>query len=247
MRIDPSKMTRNAKAVLDQLVISPNSQMIAKANVTIMFPSRFLSKNLASLGGEPLCVGLFLVALDSGEYAVMNWVAKVPLRPSSIMETEHDGVLYQEFEFFKGDVICPNTNLVISDTLAYYVYEELYSTGKYPWYFTEYDALTLLKTSKETCGVKLAANNATFEMLVAHLTRQIQNRYDFHRHNNPGDMNRKIGDGFDIIALRNVSYGAQDTTSKIMGSYLDEGLTSALISPSDRASALEEIYRKNQR
>lgn len=247
MRIDPSKMTRNAKAVLDQLVISPNSQLIAKANVTIMFPSRFLSKNLASLGAEPSCVGLFLVALDSGEYAVMNWVAKVPLRPSSVMETEHDGVLYQEFEFFKGDVICPNTNLVKSDTLAYYVYEELYSTGKYPWYFTEYDALTMFKTAQETCGVKLAANNATFEMLVAHLTRQIQNRYDFHRHNNPGDMNRKIGDGFDIIALRNVSYGAQDTTSKIMGSYLDEGLTSALISPSDRASALEEIYRKNQR
>lgn len=247
MRLDPSKLTRNAEAVIKQLTITPNDQLVAKANVTIMFPSRFLSKHLAGLGENPWCAGLFLMALDTGEYAVFNWLSKIPLRPSSIREVDIDGVGYHELEFFRGDVICPNTNLVMYDTLGYYVYEEMYSTGKYPWYFQEYDVLTLFKTVKEAGGVTLAANNATLEMLVAHLTRRIDNRYEFYRHSNPGDMNRLIGDGFDIIALRNVSYGAQDTASKIMGSYLDEGLTSALISPSDRASALEEIYRKNQR
>lgn len=246
MRLDPATMVRNADAVSKQLLITPNDQLIAKDNITIQFPSRFLSKNIAGLGDNPWAIGVFAVALDTGEYAVFNWMAKVPLAPSSIREVEYQGVAYQEFEFFKGDVICPNINLVLSDTLPYYLYEEMYSTGKYPWFLSELDVLTLFKTTADAAGIRLVSNNATYEMLIAHLTRQTSDRYKVYRHVAAADMTKLIGPEFDIIGLRNVAYGAQDTTSKIMGSYLDEGLTSALISPSDRISTIESIYRKNQ-
>ncbi len=142
--------------------------------------------------------------------------------------------------------VSPNINLVLSDTLPYYLYEEMYSTGKYPWFLSELDVLTLFKTTADAAGIRLVSNNATYEMLIAHLTRQTSDRYKVYRHVAAADMTKLIGPEFDIIGLRNVAYGAQDTTSKIMGSYLDEGLTSALISPSDRISTIESIYRKNQ-
>jgi hypothetical protein len=43
------------------------------------------------------------------------------------------------------------------------------------------------------------------------------------------------------IPLRSVTYTATNTTNKLAGSYFQEGLVSALVSPSERKERIESI------
>ena len=47
-----------------------------------------------------------------------------------------------------------------------------------------------------------------------------------------------------LIPFRSVTYGATNTTAKLMGAYFDEGLTSALVNPSQRTEKIEELLRR---
>ena len=47
-----------------------------------------------------------------------------------------------------------------------------------------------------------------------------------------------------FIPLRSVVYGATNTTNKLAGSYFNEGVISALVSPSTRIEPIEELLRK---
>lgn len=52
-----------------------------------------------------------------------------------------------------------------------------------------------------------------------------------------------VSDRVAWVPLRNVEFGAQDTTAKITGSYMAEGLDSAIVNPSDKVSKIESILR----
>ena len=45
------------------------------------------------------------------------------------------------------------------------------------------------------------------------------------------------------VPLRNVSLGSVDTYSKLMGSYFEEGLTSALADKSKKMTRIEKVLR----
>jgi hypothetical protein len=48
----------------------------------------------------------------------------------------------------------------------------------------------------------------------------------------------------EIIALRSVQDGASNTTAKLMGAYLDEGINSALVDPAERLERVEDLLRR---
>lgn len=103
------------------------------------------------------------------------------------------------------------------------------------------DSCKILDSLKEFSGVNLGANFALLRIYNATTTRSLEDRTvpareqyktqaDFHRM----DVDR--------IALRSVAYVADNTTSRLNGSYLAQGFNSALVNPSESIEEVEQVY-----
>ena len=72
-------------------------------------------------------------------------------------------------------------------------------------------------------------------MIISAITRSRKDLTQYYRNNPDGD--------YEFIALRNTALGATNTLAKVMGSFYELGLTSALARESDRLEDIEEMLR----
>jgi len=150
---------------------------------------------------------------------------------------------YYEFRFDPGTTVVKSLNCVMDDTLPYQMYREFIELGKIPVYLSYSDMANLFESCGELCGVDLGANEAVLSAIASSVMKD------------PDDMRRsfsfKINSILDelserpaIVPFRDVQYGATNTTAKIMGSYSDLAITSALVNPSERNEQFEDLLRK---
>ena len=115
--------------------------------------------------------------------------------------------------------------------------------GKIPWYLNYSDLGILFTTAKLHAGANLGVDNAALEMIVSSLARDPQDRMRYYRHSvdTPKDTRNNPPD---IIPLRSVALSTTNTTAKLLGNYMQEGVTSALVSPTERSESIETMLRK---
>lgn len=236
-----STMKRDASVIHAGLVEQPGGILLAKEALKIYTPRRFEAKKLAVIGSEIRIVGIFAIAI--GEvYGVSKVIAMMPITPSSTTIVTIDGDDYYEFSFDKGAVVCPNTNLVRDDSLAFKVYDEIMAGGHIPTFFSGEDLAKLFESAKYHANINLAPTNAPLEMIAASISRDPKDLRRYYRH-----VISKIEDQDKtpprFIAFRNVIYGATNTTARLMGSYFDDGLMSALVNPAEKSEGIETILR----
>ena len=232
---DPARVRQRLKYVDQALVTTQNCR--------VYFPYRFTQRNLAEIGAENRCVGIYAIVFEDNFYAVSLAPAMIRMEPTEVNIVKVDGDDYVEFFFQKGSVITPNVNLVKQDVLVYQIYDELVAKGRVPWFFGYEDLGKLFKDTPHHAGVKIGANHAILEMIIASIARTQDDRTKYYRHVVQDKKDLKDNPPV-FISLRSVAYGATNTTAKLMGAYFEEGLTSALTNPAEKTEHIEELLRR---
>ncbi|AGX01864.1 virion structural protein [Erwinia phage PhiEaH1] len=240
--MDITKLKRNPAVVVAALKELPDGSLAVLKPCRIHVPETFRSKQLLTMGRDTLSMGFFSVILDSGEYGVYTIPAMIRLNPAETVTTTIDEREYYEFRFQPGQILVKSTDLVKDNILLYYLVEEIVARGRIPWYYTYEDLGEFFNLMLKYAGSSLVLTPAVGEMVIAQIARMMADRRRPIR-----EILKKVAeDVSDRVAwvpLRNVEFGAQDTTAKVTGSYMAEGLDSAIVNPSDKVSKMESILR----
>lgn len=241
--MDPTRLTRDASKVHAALRTTADKAVVALKPVKIYIPERYLEKNLASVGAITSIVGIFAITVDDKYYGVSTTNAMLQITPSATATVKLDGETYLEFSFEAGSTVFKTVDLLRNDVLVYYIFDMFIAKGRIPWYLNYYDVLELFSTADRFAGVRLGPSHAILEMIASAIARDPSDRTKFYRHTvktNDEVLKRPPA----IVALRSIGLGATNTTARLMGAYWNEGLTSALVNPSDRVENIEELLRR---
>ena len=241
--MDYSTLIRDKDKVHACLIETPSKQLIASKECKIYIPQRFEQIGLASIGVETHIVGLYAIVFEDRYYAVCSVNAMMRITPSKTEKIKIGHVDYFEFTFNEGSVIVPNMDLVKRDILTYYIYDEIFSAGRVPWYITYDDLGSIFDTAADHAGANIGKNREITEMLVSLISRDQNDRSQFFR------INCELGENVvnslkpSYIPLKSVIFSATNTTNKLAGAYMQHGVVSALVTPSEKTERIEALLR----
>jgi hypothetical protein len=163
----------------------------------------------------------------------MNACANLTLTPAEVNQIKIDGEEYLEFVFVKGQVVT-TTRIVRDSDLLYEMNKYFYTFGRVPWFMSYSDVSRVMKMHKEYGGLNISPNNIPFEVVTSKICRDPKDKFKFFRHGN------MVGNPV-VVPFNSVLFNATNTTAKLLGNYLSDGFTSALLSPSDRVEKVETL------
>lgn len=239
--MDIKKLKRDAAYIRSQLQESGN-QLIALKETKIYFPARFAERDLASIGQDIYVIGLFAVVIDD-KFSSMNVTAMVPLTPTTYTTIEIDDVEYYEFIFEPGSVVVSNTDLVIRDTLVYYIVAEIISKGNIPWYLGYHELAAMFDSSEKHAGTRVLSQRKAIELWVSILARNPDKLIQYYAETIQS-QNDIVTRPPVIVGMRNVSLIASGTLNRVVGSYMTDGIVSSLLNTSEEVGLLEQILRQ---
>lgn len=240
--MDIRGLTRDPQYVRAHLRELADDRLITLKDCAIYLPVRFSECGLASVGVETTIVGIYLLVLE-GKYSAISLVnTTFRITPQSINRVVIDGDEYYEFVFPAGSTVIPNMNVVQNNKIPYRIYSEFFAKGRIPSYLSYEDLAKIFDTAKKFGGVNIGSEREVTELLVSIITRDARNRAEYYRQaiQTPEDIKNKKPS---FIALKSVAYSATNTTNKLAGSYMQDGIVSALVSPSERAERLEKLLK----
>lgn len=241
--MDISKLIRKPEMVHAILTELPDKTIITNEACKIHFPVRFEEKSLANIGNKVSTVGYFAIIVEDKYYGIVNIPGTLRLDPSFVNKIKIDGDSYYELTFEKGSVVFDTTEIVKVDILTYYIYNEIIAGGCVPWYMDYSDMVKIFDEAPRFAGVSIGINLAIMDMVACNSARNPTDLTKYYRHGYVNISQEKSSPP-EILPLRNISYGATNTTSKLLGSYFSDATTSALIHPSTRVEGIEEKLRR---
>lgn len=238
-----SELKRNPN-VISEVVTQIGDTLVAKKTCYIVLPFRWLQAGLLEIGRASYCATVFPIVNEKGEYAVSNVCTKMEITPSSIESIKHEGQEHYVFIFDKGDVISPDINLVVDDVFSYLIYDEFIQKAKAPWFLNYDDVGRVMATSKSHSGVNLADTNAIFELIVATLSRNEDMSKLYREQIKDLSIEELSKNKREGVPLNSIVYAAANKMNKLMGGYIEDGLTSALTETESPVSGVEQLLRK---
>ena len=235
--MDITKLKRNPSIIKQQLVETKSKQVIAKTHLVLHFPKRYVERDLAIIGIENYVFGIFAIIDDQNNYAISTVPAMLKTTPTRITEDKVGDVPYYNFHYNAGSVIIDNTEVVRKDTIIYSLMEEFFLKGNVPWFVDYEDLGKVFDGAKTYADSNAAKNYATMEALAAFISRVPSDRVKQFRH---GDIK---GTPSYVGMYGNVFYAAPGTINKLVGSYFQDGVVSALTQKSENVSHVEHLLR----
>lgn len=221
-----SHLVRDA-SIADTLVKEVDGKLVALKPLDIHVPFRYVPAKLAHIGERFMCIGIFPIVYDNKRYMVSNISGYIELTASSMRTEEINGEEYYILSFDRGSIISPLMDMLVSDDGAYNVYNEFIGKAKIPWFLNYEDIGKCLANVHYFNGITLSGTNAVIELIVASIARSSKDTNVYYREVIKG-LSQQNTDPPTIVPLRAVISGTTNTMGKLMGSYADEGLTSAL-------------------
>ena len=239
--MDIASLTRDASKVAAAFKVT-GEQVVALKEIRILIPERYTEKGLAKIGKETHLVGIYAMVVGQ-HYAVSRINAMMQFNPSVINTIKIRGDNYLELIFDPGSVVLATNRLVVNDNIAYLIFDEFISKGHIPWFIGYDDLARLFETSDKHAGLKLGSRHVVLGMIAASITRAKSDRTMYYRHaianvKDPSTV------PFAHIKLRSISHGTTNTTSRLVGSFWNDGLTSALVNPAEKTEQIEELLRR---
>lgn len=237
-------LTRNPHFFYGAMKKTDDGRIVTTKPIVVMFPEQYINKSLCDINEEIYCLGIFaFISPETKDYAVMNIPARVSM-PIGQMETvTNNDNKYRVVHYDKGDTVITNTNVIQDDKLAYWIFDYFIALAYIPWYMTYNDILTIYDKDGHYAGRWLRPSSQIVEMLIGNVAHDPEDHRKMYRATlkSLSDIETRPPEW---IALKNITLGAVDTYSRIMGSYFDEGLTSSLATPSQEITRIEEVLRK---
>ena len=241
--MDITKLKYNRDKVIKACKELNNGSVVATMACSIMIPMRYSTRGLAAVGVKTTFAGYYCMVVGDS-YAVSLMAGLITSEPSYNNTVSIDGEEYYVLEYEKGDVIITDTMILQDTELVYKVYREIIATGHVPWYIDYRLYGKVLNSAKRYGGHNLGgASRATFEVITASLARSDKDttkqlRYSIKKASDIDTL------GVRCIPLNSVIYGATNTTARLMGARLDEGISASLANPSKSVEDFEELLRK---
>ena len=241
--MDISQLERQPERIQNDLKTLNNGTIITQSGCKIYLPQKYEDQRLAVIGVETYILGIHAIVVGDKYYGVSMAPAMMRVEPDSVNTVKIDEVEYFELGFEKNSVVIADKNLVQDNKLLFSIYNEFIAKGFVPWYCTYRDLGELFQLSGHYAGSQLGANHAIVELVAATIARNPDNPKQQFRHilEKPADVRNKQPR---IIKLTSVSYGATNTTAKLIGAFWEEGLASALTHPSDQREPIEDLLRR---
>jgi hypothetical protein len=235
------QLKRDPAAVHKHLFEQDDGSIVTDAHVRIQIPERYTTRHLASIGTEVYILAFFSLIVNDQFYTVSETAAMIRITPSSTERVTIRNTAYIEFSFFPGDRVFYGIDLVKNDTLTYYIYDEHVAKGNMPWSFNYFDMLKLFETAEEYAGINLG-NRAVPELIISTMGRNADDFTQLYKHvlQDYSDVDERPPA---VVPFRSVIWNTSDTTSKLIGSYFSDSITSALVNPSERVERIEELLR----
>lgn len=240
--MDASKFKRDASRVHAALKSPGDGSVVAIKPVWIYIPARFAESQMAILGADTWISGIFCIAVEGQFYGVSTANAMMQISPTTVSNVRFGDDEYLEFYFEPGSRVIVNDQLVKNNSFIYSIYSELLAKGHVPWFLGYEDLGRIFQTSHHHTGTWVGANDQILEMIVASLARDRDNRMTYYRHT-VDSKQALVTRPPVVIPLRSVTYGATNTTAKLMGSYMEEGLVSAIVNPAEKVEPIEALLR----
>lgn len=237
------KLKRNPQSIKSRLVIDKNNRVITKVPLTIQVPTRYPDIGLGEVGINTVVYGLFsIVDKQTQEYAVNSANALIEINPSQTGKVLIEEVEYYEFSFDANTVLYNNLNILRRDDILFRLFDEFFFKGKLPWFASYEDVCKLFDTSEEYAGSGVAATHEIIEFLAAMITRSKQDRTIPLRNVLKSYQDLKP-ENTDYVPLQSVLYSVNSTVNKLTGAYFNDGVTSALVNPTERVETIEGLLR----
>ena len=240
--MDFSLLKRDAPFILSHLKTkSPGGSVVTDLDCTIIIPSRFAERHLASLGSEIYICGIYAIIMGD-RYGVSLINAMIHINPKIISKIKIEEEEYYEFYFEKGSNVIESTTLIKQDTLTYYIFDEITSKCNIPCYLNYDDLGNIFDSAEYHAGTKITNNVEVTEIIVAMTARYSLDKTIYYREIIK-NANTILTQHPSFVPTSDVLYGVNSTLNKISGSYMNDGLISSLVVPTTRVSHLEELLR----
>lgn len=241
--MDPSKLLHNPEKVHGYLKELDDGRLVTTKGCKIYIPTRFAERNLAQIGIETIIVGIAAIVVEDAYFGVMLFNAMARIEPTSTLRVDVDEDEYFEFKFDPGSTVIASTQLVKTDTLVFRIYDEIIAKGRAPWYMGYLELGHLFDSAKYHAGANIGVNREVTELIVSMIARDPDDRNKPYRQTvkSMSDLKKRPPA---IIPLRSVQYSATNTVNKLAGSYWNDALVSALVSPATRTERVEELLRR---
>lgn len=241
--MDTKGLIRDPSYVRTHLRELEDGRLVTLKDCAIYIPVRFSERGMASVSVEVNIVGIYLLVME-GKYSAVSLVNTIfRISPQVVNRIAINGDEYYEFVFPAGSTIIPNMNVVQNNKIPYRIYDEFFAKGRIPFYLGYNDLAKIFDTAKKFGGVNIGSEREVTELLVSIISRNPKDRSQYHR-----QSITTVEDSKDkkpaFIPLKSVVYSATNTTNKLAGSYMQDGIVSALVSPSERVERIESLLNK---
>jgi hypothetical protein len=238
-----SKEFTRSKARVDSALKKVGSKLIAQEPLRIHIPERFAERGLAEIEDVSYILGFMAIITEDNYYASSTLTAMIRTEPDRIGKVVVDDVAYIELFYEKGSAVIASTDVVVNDNLPHRIYTEMLGKGRIPWYYGYEDIPKMFVDTKKYNGVTIGADFAVWEYISAALCRDPADPSKYFRQRPNAKKDTETLTPL-YIPLRNVSVGATNVTAKLGGSYTNDGITAALVNPSDRPEKIETLLRQ---
>lgn len=205
-------------------------------NIFILFPKRYINKNLALLSPTGCkVIGIYAIVDNNNNYAkVLNPIFQ-NLLPSNIEYYEIDGVEYVSLVFNKGDVFLVSNTLAVFNSYLYDIFDEFFLQGRIPWFMEYEDICGLLSESQKYCNTDIGDSPFNYEVLTSNIAKDpVDHRIRFRNSNAKKPI---------YVGMSDIRYGYSNTGSRMIGGYLKDGMIASIVDPETVPSKSIEVLR----
>jgi len=237
--LDPAKLKHNPEAISKLFKITGDTTFCTD-DLYVVFPERYVNKKLAVMGATVKLLSIYAVIDKDYNYAVVIAPIYTFIQPTNVTAVVVKGVVNKVLEFDKGSIFCADNNLVRDDSFMYDLFIEFFDQGKVPWYISYEKLAELLAESSKYAGSGIGNDPLAFEIMSAIIARDSKDKLNFYRH-----KIKSLDDKAPVeyVGLNNVVYAYDNTLSKVMGGYMETGITTAVVNKEDRSNTVSKILR----
>lgn len=236
------KYIRNKDKVMAALAKDASGRRIAKADLRIHTPVRFVERGLSVLDVRIYVYGCMPIILDDGTYLVSNICGRVEITPTKTKIITIDEVDYYEFLFEKDTVVFPSDRVVQDDKIVFFIIDELAFQAKVPRYMGYDDICNMLTTAKEFSDFGGAGTQETLEMFGSIIARQKSDTDKFLRFT-AKTLADIQADKIQYVPMESVYLSVPGTINRITGNNFEPAIEGALTQPSKTVDNMQRILR----
>lgn len=239
-QINSSTLKRDNKAI-KTLFTKKGRSTICNRECYVLLPNNLVKKGLAEIT-NPVKSVCILAIVEGNKYGTIAIPIKQNFAPHKIEKVLVDNEPYYKLNFTKGDFFFVENTAICDQAFYFELFDLLYLLGKVPFYLNYSDMANLFLEAKKYGNSKIGDNRIAWDIIAGMLARDPNNPKVFYKdflHKDPNNI--KIDPVFK--GFKDVYYSYDNTSSKLIGGYLEDGMIGAVIDQETKTSKISEVLR----